>query len=551
MVARSLRPAHATLLIFGAVAVVTILVSAYNLDALPHFHFDPRYIKTFNPFGPIYRKQWTIPTYPHDEHIFGGHFTEHASWSVPGPWKIETIEELFLNSYTQWREFLERQSKTFEEAVRNYKIGYKRDPPPGFQDWYNYAVAMGAPVIDDYDRIEEDIAPFRTMSPTVIARRIRETLDHDAGRRLESIDFEKGSVNTAARAWGVLDMRPFVHRLPEMKLLYNAWDEPFVIPMENDTKARVEFFGAGKEPWWGRFIEQCRWQEDRGEWVKKEKKKPMYAIKGAEGYINTIEDAKEALDICAHLGDYKDTHGFFIGPTSFTGTKQLVPIFSVQKMSIFRDILLPSWNLYSDKYMGNSGIKPWEGKKKKMFWRGSLTGGVVNGTNFLNAHRVRLPVLGLKFADMIDARLTSYFEWHNKKEALQGLKRLFENAEGAEKSDENDYGYLWDVDGNGQSGRYYRLLRSKAVVFKSTGFQEWHDDRLFPWVHYVPIKLGNEELIEVLAWLIRTERGQEISRRIAQESDWWARTGVRLQDAQVYCYRLMIEYAALLDYDLP
>jgi hypothetical protein len=44
---------------------------------------------------------------------------------------------------------------------------------------------------------------------------------------------------------------------------------------------------------------------------------------------------------------------------------------------------------------------------------------------------------------------------------------------------------MMDVDGNGWSGRFHRLMSMKACVLKSTLFPEWYGDRIQPWVQCV------------------------------------------------------------------
>jgi hypothetical protein len=48
-----------------------------------------------------------------------------------------------------------------------------------------------------------------------------------------------------------------------------------------------------------------------------------------------------------------------------------------------------------------------------------------------------------------------------------------------------DAKFVIDVDGNGWSQRYARLLSSGSVVFKSTVFPEWNTNWLIPYYHYV------------------------------------------------------------------
>lgn len=48
------------------------------------------------------------------------------------------------------------------------------------------------------------------------------------------------------------------------------------------------------------------------------------------------------------------------------------------------------------------------------------------------------------------------------------------------------YKYVMDVDGNGWSGRFHRLMSMRSVVLKSTAFPEWYQDRVQEWVQCVP-----------------------------------------------------------------
>jgi hypothetical protein len=48
-----------------------------------------------------------------------------------------------------------------------------------------------------------------------------------------------------------------------------------------------------------------------------------------------------------------------------------------------------------------------------------------------------------------------------------------------------DAKFVVDIDGNGWSQRYARLLSTGSVVFKSTVFPEWNTNWLIPYYHYV------------------------------------------------------------------
>ena len=109
------------------------------------------------------------------------------------------------------------------------------------------------------------------------------------------------------------------------------------------------------------------------------------------------------------------------------------------------------------------------------------------------------------------------------------------------------YQFVMDLDGNSYSGRFYSHLRSRSVSLKMTIFREWHDDRLYPWMHFVPVSLSMKELPEAMRFLAKTERGAEIAKEIADQGrEWWGKL-LRPEDFQVYFYRLLLELARVLD----
>jgi hypothetical protein len=106
---------------------------------------------------------------------------------------------------------------------------------------------------------------------------------------------------------------------------------------------------------------------------------------------------------------------------------------------------------------------------------------------------------------------------------------------------------VFDLDGNGISGRYYQLLASKSAPLKQTLLREWHDDRLIPWVHYIPVSQNMEELPELVSYLTSNEKGQRIAREIAERGRDWYFNALREVDMSIYAYRLVLEWARLQD----
>ena len=65
---------------------------------------------------------------------------------------------------TRYRNLLGKQSKTLPQAVAEYKRRYGRNPPRGFDDWWRFAQENNVVMIDEYNNINEDLAPFWTLS---------------------------------------------------------------------------------------------------------------------------------------------------------------------------------------------------------------------------------------------------------------------------------------------------------------------------------------------------------------------------------------------------
>jgi len=63
-----------------------------------------------------------------------------------------------------FKHLLSRQSTTLKKAVVEYRRRYGRNPPKGFDQWWDFARRNNVKIVDDYDAIFEDLAPFREMS---------------------------------------------------------------------------------------------------------------------------------------------------------------------------------------------------------------------------------------------------------------------------------------------------------------------------------------------------------------------------------------------------
>ncbi|KAJ7840826.1 glycosyl transferase family 90-domain-containing protein [Mycena olivaceomarginata] len=126
------------------------------------------------------------------------------------------------------------------------------------------------------------------------------------------------------------------------------------------------------------------------------------------------------------------------------------------------------------------------------------------------------------------------------------LERMFEWRKGHDLKTAARYKYVIDVDGNGWSSRFKRLMNSGSLIFKATTYPEWFTDRLAPWVHYVPIQNSYTDLMDALVFFRAHDKA---AARIAAAGREWSRRYWRREDMVAYMYRLFLEYARVMSTD--
>ena len=154
-----------------------------------------------------------------------------------------------------------------------------------------------------------------------------------------------------------------------------------------------------------------------------------------------------------------------------------------------------------------------------------------------------------RFVELYDVKFTAIIQCDDA--ACDEENQFFQPGQRENQTSLYKSRFVFDLDGNSFSGRYYSLLSSRSLVLKQTIFQEWHDDRLFPWVHYVPISMSMEELPEVVRYLALSKAGGALAKQIADEGRQWRQRALRREDFGIYWFRLILEYARLMDRRRP
>ncbi|KAF2475770.1 uncharacterized protein BDR25DRAFT_300755 [Lindgomyces ingoldianus] len=319
------------------------------------------------------------------------------------------------------------QSKTLAEAVKHYQERYLKDPPPNFDRWYEFASSRNSIIMDDFDNIEEDLAPFWSLSPVELRQRTAEILADNQG--LGGISIRSGKAEVFANVpgthrWmvdGALRMiEKFVEFLPDMDLAMNlndecrvavpyiklekAHEERFVFPVHKSAEGTLNFSADRAETWLNISEVHQVGSPFRGTGFN-----PTFQSHGStacppstRARIERHWDTRTLCTSCAaphsmgafisnwsissepcHQPDLSNLHGLHLSPSALIGTHDLVPIFSQSRAPGYVDIRYPSpWN-YMDKaiYAFNDQFPDpmFTNKENTLFWRGATSEGFSAG----------------------------------------------------------------------------------------------------------------------------------------------------------------------------
>ncbi|GAA6056634.1 hypothetical protein JCM3770_006321 [Rhodotorula araucariae] len=530
---------------------------------------------------------------------------ESASTSPALTAQPHPIHYLIREAGAAWQAKVARQSTTLAEAVAEYQRRYRQAPPRGFDAWFAFAQNNSVQLLDEYDSIHERLQPYAALRPEVLRERSailqntsqwdgQELWIHqhtvtisveDLGRKIEA----KGPMRSANfRSDQVMSLLDGIAQfLPDLNITITGHDVPWIVIAGEHRKMHVE--AAEK----GEYLDDLSSFKENGEldgWQYA--CPPDSPIRKAGSFANRLEwqqppktsfiglDHVKAMDVCFHP-ENQAIHGY----TAWTGPRAglLFPLFSFSATSVNSDLLLPPL----EQYERGTGPDPaWTDKKHdKALWRGSTTGAdltaprarkysqrmrlarvpAANGTITLPlASHDRNGVPGTVeevtasasdlAAEYLDIKFTGFPAQCGDAKTCKEIEREFQWDGYMPEEEQNQYKYLIDVDGNGWSGRFHRLMSTNSLVLKSTAFPEWYSDRIQPWVHYVPLKTDYTDLYPILAFFKGVDgRGghDELAETIAMAGRRWAEDNWRWVDMQAYLFRLLLEYARIMNRDDP
>ena len=455
-------------------------------------------------------------------------------------------------------------------------------PPPHFDVWYEFARSKNVQLIDEYDAITHLLKPFWGIPPAIIRTNARLVFSAEQnefpgivirngkiGRTEGLAPREETYVNSIREM-----MDSFAQYLPDMDLVINPKHEPSIIKSQDALARYVRDAGRVRRPQvprnhfsptpadllegislhagsnvfetnaqtaWSSMTQSCP--------ITSPARNPDGSDNlAAYSYENFIYNTTASVDVC-NQPSLSHHHGFFNRPTTLLYSSSLPPVFSVSKISSFNDILMPPPDVYSQGRSVENGTDiDWEDKIDQLFWRGesptdsSIVQRIVTENKEpvpilknVNSHWIKDTVPTAEIQSLFDIKFTT---------ALDDTEGVISTESAVVAEEIWKSKYVLNLDGPGQSTpALYTLLGSKSLVFKASVFQAWHDEFLWPWVHYIPLGLDGGDWFESLRYFATEESGKSEGKLIAKESAEWANKVLRKEDMEVCMFRLLLEYA--------
>ncbi|KAL5345751.1 hypothetical protein ACLOAV_009505 [Pseudogymnoascus australis] len=309
-----------------------------------------------------------------------------------------------------------------------------------------------------------------------------------------------------------------------------------------------------------------------------------------------------SLDPCLQP-DLRTVSSFLSSPATVRDTgypaDDLIPIFSSRKIEGYNDILFPLPGTYvpsaptsdPDLSLSVPNQKPFVELRDVLYWRGEAPPsglgahdwqGVSEQRLVTLAHQApsdeKIPILlpldteGKKheygnvrlaaISDQInvDAGFTGVPEKNcHREEECQAQREHFGTNGKLGDRDESRYSnrYILTTDVS-EPKEFLQSVISHSVAVRSGIFKSWYEKRLTPWIHYIPLDMRWQGLHSTMAYfmgLSGTVKGTQVHMTSqVKEAKWIAEQGkaraesvIREADAEVYLFRLLLEWGRIVD----
>jgi hypothetical protein len=236
-----------------------------------------------------------------------------------------------------------------------------------------------------------------------------------------------------------------------------------------------------------------------------------------------------------------------MSPASFKGTHLPIPVFSQSRVEPYNDILIPSpWYHSGRADFEDEKDHIWAERYDTFFWRGANTNGVSIDGGWRFHLRERFVRIAQRLGKKVDVGFTSITRCEGIN--CDDESSAFKTKPEVKFEEFFKYRYLPDVDGSAFSGRWIAFLNSRGLPFKLSIFREWFDSRLIAWRHFIPldVRLRERDFKSVVNWFM-SEKNSLWGKRVADWGREWTTGTLREVDAEIYLFRLLLEYARVMN----
>lgn len=197
---------------------------------------------------------------------------------------------------------LSRQSKTLNMATQEYTRRYDRPPPPGFDEWFQFAKAQESSLIDEFDSIDKSLRPYWETSPDKLRDTMKKAYEANDANLLE-LNFTGEGLGFADEDWLVSEIRSlasiFAANIPPTQVLLNRYDEPRVVLSKRE------------EPFFHHADHNSTWDINSASCTSRQPltRRALAQDVQTHGlpFIKTIQDAIDSKDLCLHP-EYIEIH---------------------------------------------------------------------------------------------------------------------------------------------------------------------------------------------------------------------------------------------------
>ncbi|KAF4448869.1 hypothetical protein F53441_7805 [Fusarium austroafricanum] len=311
-----------------------------------------------------------------------------------------------------------------------------RDPPPAFADWYE--LAKDTVIIDNFDQIDRDLAPFRSIRPSKLRQRTSivsqmpgvhvigikdgnaSRLPEVTGRDAEALDNLVTTINKFAKflpdmlfpvnlrttprilpSWETAnghsraDLTPIVNLISKRSTEDGADGDNEVKPAETPVPNPLPALPGYPQTERSSLISPAKYRQMQVEACapgSRTRTSPHWNI--GEFCANCVRRHSKAqvmvnwersLEYCFQP-DLKYLHGISLSSPHAEPIRDLLPLFGFSKSEPFKDILIPLPQPDDDK--ADVGWN-FDRRHDAMFWRGQ-TGGFISDQALRGDHKFRL-----------------------------------------------------------------------------------------------------------------------------------------------------------------